>query len=140
MKQLLKHVLRKSGYEVRKYTSNDEHQNLMKLIDSQKINTVLDVGANVGQYSTRLRTLGFSGQIHSFEPLPEAFKELRSVSRSDGKWDIHNYALGSEEQLTMIDRIKNSYSSRKNSIILIMLVVYGLIFYFVRIIFGQNLL
>ncbi|MDX1683703.1 MAG: FkbM family methyltransferase, partial [Saprospiraceae bacterium] len=37
--------------------------------------------------------------------------ELRSVSRSDGKWDIHNYALGSEEQLAMINHSKNSYSS-----------------------------
>lgn len=111
LKSRLKQILRKSGYEIRKYTSNDEHQNLIKILRAHQIQTVLDVGANVGQYSTRLRTLGFSGLIHSFEPLPDAFRQLSAVARSDDKWNVYNHALGNDNASVEINQSANSYSS-----------------------------
>jgi FkbM family methyltransferase len=111
MKRLVKHLLRKRGFEIRRYTDNKEGQNLIKLLKSQSINTVFDVGANVGQYSTRLRTLGFKGWIHSFEPLPDAYSYLQRLALKDDKWYAYNLALGSEPGKNVINRSANSYSS-----------------------------
>jgi FkbM family methyltransferase len=62
--------------------------------------TILDVGANVGQYGLELRSLGYQGQIHSFEPFPPAFDSLRQVaaqSRPANAWKTHNFGLGEKE-------------------------------------------
>ena len=57
------------------------------------ITTVLDVGANVGQYAKQLRRLGYQGEIHSFEPGVEALTRLRAAAKNDPKWHIHELAL-----------------------------------------------
>jgi FkbM family methyltransferase len=36
----------------------------------------LDVGANVGQYAERQISLGYTGQIISFEPISSVFTKL----------------------------------------------------------------
>jgi FkbM family methyltransferase len=66
-------------------------QQVLKLYD---IDTVLDVGANEGQFAHELRSLGFQGQIHSFEPVPSVFELLKRNSATDGRWAAHSYALG----------------------------------------------
>lgn len=58
------------------------------------IDTVLDVGANEGQYGRLLRQIGFRGRIVSFEPLRDTFATLQAVSRKDQKWECHQHALG----------------------------------------------
>jgi ubiquinone/menaquinone biosynthesis C-methylase UbiE len=43
---------------------------------------VLDVGANIGQYTLRLSELvGESGRVISFEPVPETFELLAAMRR-----------------------------------------------------------
>ena len=58
------------------------------------INVVLDVGANVGQYGTGLRNVGYTGRIVSFEPLSTEFKQLSAKATADGAWQSLNFALG----------------------------------------------
>lgn len=54
--------------------------------------TVLNVGARVGQFA-RLVAAGFpKAAVHSFEPLPESFADLRSVYRASGP-RAHAYRL-----------------------------------------------
>src|SRR5260370_8256528 len=50
------------------------------------VNTVVDVGANTGQYSSALRQAGYKDEILSFEPLSEAYEELERKSRADPNW------------------------------------------------------
>ena len=72
-------------------------QNCLRLLSPT---TILDVGANVGQYGVELRSLGFRGQIHSFEPFPPAFNSLRELaakSRPLSAWHCHNFGLGEKE-------------------------------------------
>ena len=62
--------------------------------------TVLDVGANIGQYGLQLRSLGFRGAIHSFEPFPPSFEVLRrqaARSRPPSAWRAHHFGLGERE-------------------------------------------
>lgn len=59
-----------------------------------KVNCVLDVGANVGQYGLMLRRLGYKGHIVSFEPGPETFEKLRATAESDPQWSVYPLALG----------------------------------------------
>lgn len=54
----------------------------------------MDVGANVGQYASELRLIGFKGQILSFEPDPAAFAQLDAASAGDRRWHVFNHALG----------------------------------------------
>lgn len=70
---------------------------LKRLLDQYSITTVIDVGANAGQYRNLIRKrIGFSGVIHSFEPLPYLAAQLTTRGKNDSRWHIHNVALGNE--------------------------------------------
>lgn len=60
------------------------------------INCVIDVGANRGQFGSRLRQSGFTGRIASFEPVSHLLSELRPVAAADPAWHVHPFALGAE--------------------------------------------
>src|SRR5208282_4502119 len=58
------------------------------------VETIVDVGANTGQYACALRQAGYKEDILSFEPLSEAYEELEKKSRSDPKWRVFHSAIG----------------------------------------------
>lgn len=67
---------------------------LGRLISMLSVDTVFDIGANVGQYALELRNkVGFRGQIISYEPLPQAVQELRALAKNDPKWQINQIAI-----------------------------------------------
>ncbi|MEP7341483.1 MAG: FkbM family methyltransferase [Acidobacteriota bacterium] len=63
--------------------------------------TVLDVGANVGQYSLMAATaVGATGSVHSFEPVPVTFARLQTHIADNGLADIiraHRVALWNDD-------------------------------------------
>ena len=67
---------------------------LSDFLDTRRVDLVIDVGANAGQFARDLRSLGYRGRIHSFEPLPTAFAELQSVAASDPLWEMSNVGVG----------------------------------------------
>jgi FkbM family methyltransferase len=69
----------------------------MTIINNQKIDILFDIGANTGQYSSKLRNLGYKNGIISFEPLTKVFEILEKTARKDGNWIVNNYALGDED-------------------------------------------
>jgi len=81
------------------------------LLGHHGIGTVLDVGANVGQYAGELRHFGYGGTIHSFEPLSDAFLTLKAAAEGDAHWHTHQVALGSTPGEGEINVSQNSYSS-----------------------------
>ena len=71
---------------------------LRQIFEHYRVETVIDVGANEGQYRDFLRHhVGFDGRIESFEPTPDLATRLRKKAASDRDWTIHSFALGSHE-------------------------------------------
>lgn len=71
---------------------------LVAILNHHRIDTVLDVGANVGQYGQRLRDWGYNGRIISFEPLASAHEQLSAQSAPDPDWVIApRMAIGAED-------------------------------------------
>lgn len=60
------------------------------------IKTVIDVGANIGQFATAIHQFYPSVQIFSFEPVPKCFQLLQKNVKSLRYISVFNLALGSE--------------------------------------------
>lgn len=69
-------------------------RDLTDFIESRRIDLVIDVGANVGQFGESLRAQGFRGRIVSVEPTAAAFQELARKAAADGNWQAHHCGLG----------------------------------------------
>ncbi len=92
---------RSFGYDIvplREMRERDLALHLNALLTRLKVDCVLDVGANVGQYRDFLRhRVFYDGPIVSFEPVSRHFELLRERAREDSDWHIESYALGSSE-------------------------------------------
>ena len=84
---------------------------LRRWADSEGIDLILDVGANTGQFATRLRQAGYRGRIESFEPVPETVAVLRKAARDDPRWRVHELALGEEDGTAVINVTPGTLSS-----------------------------
>lgn len=84
---------------------------LVRTLQHAGIDTVLDVGANVGQFAWTLRRAGFTGEIVSVEPLSSAYAQLSRRVARDPRWQSINRAVGAEPGTTEINVSANSYSS-----------------------------
>lgn len=62
-------------------------------------NTVVDVGANRGQFALMARRLFPHARIHSFEPLPEPAAVFESLFDEDRNTVLVNRAIGSESRV-----------------------------------------
>ena len=68
--------------------------------------TFIDVGANIGYLSAIAAScVGKSGQVHSFEPVPNYFSKLKTMADNNKNFNIfvNNFALGDKEKQMEID-------------------------------------
>lgn len=112
-KRWIRSFLRLGGWDLIRYGADTSaHCRLARLLDFARINLVVDVGANTGQFGRLLRELRYSGRIVSFEPLTKAHSELQRVAAGDSFWTVApRMALGDREQAAKINISKNSQSS-----------------------------
>ncbi len=87
----------------------DEH--LSWLLEKLRIDCVLDVGANRGQFAQRLRRLGYAGRIASFEPVSRLLEDLRLAAADDAQWSVFPFALGEEDGSAEINVVPGKMSS-----------------------------
>ena len=78
---------------------------------NQKIKTVLDIGANTGQFAELIHKIIPAANIISFEPLKDCFVELEKNGKKFGKFEAYNFALGDERGEVPIYRSEFSPSS-----------------------------
>ena len=76
-----------------------------------QIRTVLDIGANTGQFASYIRDLLPDAFIYSFEPLSDAYAALVKRMRGDIRFRAFNFALGDRDSRTVIHRSNFSPSS-----------------------------
>ena len=80
-----------------------------------EINLAIDIGANIGSY-TKLLLSESNAKVISFEPLPEAFKELETLKNEfKNRLTTHNLALGNDNK--MQDLFYENSKSEKASLI-----------------------
>ena len=72
-------------------------EHLRQILHYHKINAVMDIGANTGQFGLLLRNIGYRGLILSFEPLSKVRKKLQSTAMLHEPWRVFPYALGSSK-------------------------------------------
>lgn len=80
---------------VQKY---EEGSFLIDVLARLRIDCLLDVGANKGQYAQKVRRMGYAGHIISFEPVPADYAILQQAAARDAKWHVLNVALGSVDE------------------------------------------
>lgn len=86
------------GLDISKDTPDNSLPSYLRMIFRElAIDCVLDVGAHRGEFATGLRTFGYRGPIISFEPVSSSFKSLQQAASQDDQWEVHNFALGSED-------------------------------------------
>ena len=112
MKRAVKTVARSMDLEIVRVSpvATVAHRRLT-MIHHHGIGTVVDVGANIGQYASGLRKSGYKEKILSFEPLSEAYKALAKNALSDPKWRAFQTAIGAEDGEADINIAGNSASS-----------------------------
>lgn len=98
-------VLQKLIYKI--HLKND-YKRRLKIINNCNINLLLDIGANAGQYSKKMRNFGYTKKIISFEPLKDVFEILKKNALHDKNWIVNNYALGNEDSVGIINVSKKS--------------------------------
>lgn len=83
-------------------------ERLKRIFDTYKIDCVLDVGANSGQYGEFLKNkVLYAGLIISFEPDPHTYKKLVETSKKYHNWETYNLALGNEVGTLPFNIMKN---------------------------------
>ncbi len=83
VKSGIRYCLSTLGYEVRRRSTahvwgSDPYRDQVELVRSRPVQTIFDVGANVGDTVAAYRRLFPGATIHAFEPFPEAFQALRA--------------------------------------------------------------
>lgn len=113
----LKYFIKKSinalGLEVHRFNAKASSLGLfMTTLEKFKIDVVLDIGANQGQYAQLLRRAGFQGEIISFEPISYEHKILEKNCKGDSKWSAHpRCAIGEFDGEVELNLSQNSVSS-----------------------------
>lgn len=111
MRNIVKNLAHSIGFDIRKQQYNPEFSLLG--LRTQPIRTVLDVGANTGQFARGISELFPQATIVSFEPLPDAFEQLRNWAATRApKAHAIQVALGdSDGTVQMYRHVEHTVSS-----------------------------
>jgi FkbM family methyltransferase len=112
-KQIFVSFFKIFGLDVKRYTpGSSDLSYLSVLLQKYRIDLVLDIGANVGQFHHELRLLGYTKDVISFEPLSEAYKILKNKEKGYNNWVVYErVAIGNLDGETIINISNNSVSS-----------------------------
>jgi len=93
-------------FDFHDFVSNRKFKILRRVIEQKGINTIVDVGANIGQFGLEMRRIGFKGQLFSYEPVTESFDFLAKKVFHDDQWECFKLGLGSR-----LDEVKIGVSN-----------------------------
>jgi FkbM family methyltransferase len=108
MKKLIKGILDGSGIIIRK---KKPWMNNYKWLQELGINTILDIGANEGQFVKEIRSLFPNALIYSFEPIKGVYEKLTKNLSEDKNIKFFNVGLGDSESVLEMNVSDHSPSS-----------------------------
>ena len=76
-----------------------------------ELNTIVDVGANIGQFTIASSLFYPKAKIFSFEPVKESFRILKKNTKQKKNVTIHNCALGSTDGMLEFYHNEHSHAS-----------------------------
>jgi FkbM family methyltransferase len=89
-----------------RYTGNWRKDN--KWLLDYNFNTIIDVGANEGQFAMKMRQFFPNARIISFEPIPETYAKLNNNFKGDPNFKAHCLGVGDKEETSSF--FLNDYS------------------------------
>jgi FkbM family methyltransferase len=105
MKSVVAYLPGLLGYEIRRKQPQFAESVLSKI----DFATVLDVGANTGQFSLAMRSSQPNTVVHAFEPIPHVFAVLQNSFQGDKNLHAHNLAISDSHAIA--DFEVNEYSA-----------------------------
>ncbi len=79
-----------------KVAAGVEHKHVFSYLSINEFKTIIDIGANRGQFALISRCFFPQARIFSFEPLPEPAKRFRCVFAGDANVVLYNFAIDEE--------------------------------------------
>lgn len=123
IKQAIKKSLRRMGLHF--YTNNslphgvDVYTDLERLRNGFPLETIFDIGANVGQTSVQLAGKFSQAKIFAFEPFTDTFSRLTANTRHLSQISIFKIALGDEQKTYLAsiepESVQNSLKKNRGS-------------------------
>lgn len=110
VKNALKKAIHEAGYKLIRL-EDEPNRRRIKIMRYHGIQTVIDVGANVGSYGAELRETGYSGRIISFEPTSQAYEQLAARAKADRSWSVVNAAIGERDGVVTVNVAANRAES-----------------------------
>lgn len=101
-------MLNKAGLDLRRHHPEADR---LAWLSGMNIQTVFDIGANIGQFATEIRAALPDAQIYSFEPLAGCYGKLVGAFKGDQKFRAFNYALGERAEKIAMNRSAYTPSS-----------------------------
>ena len=91
------------------FASFEVVSNLKKMVP--ELTTIIDVGANSGQFTKVATHLYSQAQIHTFEPLPDLYSIIEKKFSSNPNINTYKIALGNEDGTILFNKNKFGHTS-----------------------------
>jgi len=110
-KQFIRKIFNQIRLEIVRLSQNPKY--LFLGLRHLPIRSIIDVGANTGQFARNILSVFPKSSIYCFEPLPEPYEELRKwAEKQNGMVTVFNAALGdSKGNVEMLCHLDHSPSS-----------------------------
>jgi FkbM family methyltransferase len=104
-------AIQRLGLDIRRYPVSDPLFQVVRLLRHLGVDSVLDIGANAGQFGGEMRRLGYVHRMVSIEPLSLPFATLERACANDALWECQRVAVGPAAGEATINVAGNSVSS-----------------------------
>lgn len=113
IKNSIKSLIQLCGYDLHKLTASASgEKQITDFLKYSNTDLVIDVGANTGQFVSKIRRLGYKRKVISFEPLSFAHAKLTRKAARDLNWIVAGRrAVGDTCGVCTINVSGNSVSS-----------------------------
>ncbi|MDA0986940.1 MAG: FkbM family methyltransferase [Bacteroidetes bacterium] len=96
IKLFLQFLLKKFGYHFQPFYTLKKQIEMgkYKWLEEYKIKTLLDVGANIGEFSNLMKQIIHDLKVYAFEPIHQCYFELENLKEKYKDINTFNYGLG----------------------------------------------